>query len=176
MKLLELCTIAAAAVAPLLAGCEATAKAHAQDASIPPLPHYDGPKARILIEDFVWGVQGQGGGVEYAIEGPDGTVQRTSWSVQPTQAVAGLQQSLKMSLQESKRFLCTDRAALAALKQELELGQEGFIDASAALEKGHVKSPDLLVRATITEWDDHSGGSSAGGGGLFDFPIASGIG
>lgn len=148
-----------------LTGCSAMANSSVENTSIPQLAPYDGPEVRLLIEGFVWGVGGQQAGGEWVYEDSNGRTQRVSWNVRQGGLTTGLKESLKMSLTESGRFLVTDRAAMNTLRDEKDLEEEGWIDETTAIQRGHVKSPEILVRATVLEWDDDSGGSNAGLGG-----------
>ena len=156
-------------LAPLfLAACQTTASSSAtQETSAQvDLPPYNGPKARILIDDFGWGVGGANYGAEWEVEDENGNTHRGSFSMQQTQVTTGLQASLSESLMSTNRFIVQDRAMLKSYKQEQKLKKEGILNGDTAPKMGKVNSADLLVRGTVLEWEDDAGGSGGGGGGL----------
>lgn len=161
-----------------LLGCASQqTSARQETTAIPELPPYEGPRASVLIDEFEWNVPSQAGSVEYELTGSDGQTQRMSWSVRASNLAGGLEQTLKASLVESKRFRVSDRRCLKRLKDELALQEEGLMDASTGPKKGDVQSADLIVRGTVLEWDDASGGSGGVlGGWVPKIPFVGGIG
>ncbi len=151
----------------ILPSCKSTSSATQETSAEVNLPPYDGPKARILIEDFVWGVGGEGSvSAEWEYEGPDGETHRARWSAQSNKVTTGLQASLSQSLMSTNRFIVQDRAMLKSYKQEQKLKDEGIVKADTAPKMGRVNSADLVIRGTVLDWEDDASGSSAGGGGL----------
>ena len=160
----------------ILPSCQSTSSATHETSAEVTLPPYNGPKARILIDDFIWGVGGDGSyAAEWEYEGPDGETHRGHWSAQSNKVTNGLQASLSQSLMSTDRFIVQDRAMLKQYKQEQKLKDEGIVKADTAPKMGRVNSAELLIRGTVLEWEDDASGSGGMGGGFFG-PIAGGIG
>ena len=160
----------------MLPSCQSTSSATQETSAEVTLPPYNGPKARILIDDFIWGVGGDGSyAAEWEYEGPDGETHRGRWSAQSNKVTNGLQASLSQSLMSTDRFIVQDRAMLKQYKQEQKLKDEGIVKADTAPKMGRVNSAELLIRGTVLEWEEDASGSGGMGGGFLG-PIAGGIG
>lgn len=143
-------------------GCMATATAKQDVTIVPTLPAYSGPKARLAIGKFDWAVGRQGGAV--TIETPDGTY---TWSAtQQTEYLNGLGDMLTTALTESNRYQVLESLDLDPLKDEIGLGEQGFVKEASAVEKGGWEGADLIVLASITSWEPDAGGRSIGAGGF----------
>ncbi len=150
----------------LISACASDSTARRDETSDVALPPYAGPKARIIIDDFEWGVQSSGYEVTQEYEDEGGATRRSTWTVKGNEVSSGLQASLKSSLISTNRFIVADRKGLEKLKKERQLADEGFVKESTAPKKGEVNSADLLVRGTVLEWEEDAGGSGGGIGGL----------
>ncbi|MBP7216586.1 MAG: hypothetical protein KBA46_04805 [Candidatus Omnitrophica bacterium] len=108
-----------------------------------PLPPYVGPRARIAIADF---------------------------DVKAAQATgeigSGLREMLVTALVNSSRFSVVERQALSALMQEQELAVSGASDQTeSGVQRGKIKTADLIITAAVTEFEPQASGGSAGIGG-----------
>lgn len=152
----------------LYAGCATSQSGASRDTSSEvALPPYNGPKARVILDEFDWAVGGAGYEVSMEEEDEDGEVRRRSWSVQANKVVNGLEASLRSSLMSTNRFIVADRKGIDNLKREQRLKKEGIAKADSGARKGQVNSADLLIRGTVLEWEEDAGGSGGVGGGLF---------
>lgn len=152
----------------LCAGCASSQSSTARDTtSEVALPPYDGPKARVLIDEFDWAVGGQGYEVSMEEEDEDGELRRRTWSVQANKVVSGLEAALRSSLMSTNRFIVADRKGIDNLKREQRLKKEGLAKEDSGARRGQVQSADLLVRGTVLEWEEDAGGSGGIGGALF---------
>ncbi|MBK7875286.1 MAG: hypothetical protein IPJ77_05980 [Planctomycetes bacterium] len=147
-----------------LGSCAATSSASADTSADVKLPPYNGPKARIVIDAFEWGVSQSGYEVTSEYEDEDGDRRRTTWSSRGSNVTSGLEASLKQSLMSTDRFIVADRKGIKKFKDELKLKEEGFMRSENAPEKGQIHGADLLVRGTVLEWEEDAGGSGGGGG------------
>lgn len=138
-----------------------------EDKSITPdLPAYDGPKAAVAIGKFDWAV-GNGGQGKVEVKGSDGSSYSYSYSVESqNEMVGGLADMLASALLESNRFQVLESIDKEALKEEIDLGESGYVEKETAVEKGNWIGTDLILLATITEWQPDAGGKSIGLGGL----------
>jgi len=143
------------------------------------LPPYNGPRARVVLDDFDWGVgqadhEGAGSAaIETTYEDEDGTTRRSTTTIavsqQSNKVCTGLHASLRQSLMSTNRFIVADRKGIDNLRNEQKLKDQGIADKKSGAAIGNVQGADLLIRGTVLEWEEDSGGSSAGGGGLFGF-------
>ena len=130
----------------LLSGCaamsvEPTAKV---DRSMETeLSDYTGPKAKATVSKFSWKADRKDSGV-----------------------TEGLQDMLTTLLVQSKRFKVVERQEFGAIKDEIALGESGYIKKGEGAEKGNVKGADILVIAAITGWEPEAEKTEAGLGGL----------
>jgi curli biogenesis system outer membrane secretion channel CsgG len=70
------------------------------------------------------------------------------------------------ALVQSQRFRVLERQEFGSIQEEIELGEEGYVEESTAVKKGRVKGADLLIVAAVTGWEPGASGVSGGGGGL----------
>jgi len=107
------------------------------------MPPYNGPKARIAVSDFDVKAAKAGGEI--------GT---------------GLREMLISALMNSNRFRVVERQVLNALMQEQELAASGAAQAGG-VQRGQIKTADLMVTAAVTEFEPNAtgGGAGLGGGG-----------
>lgn len=147
-----------------LSGCASVSPTASLQSSVAPdLPEYHGPKASVAIAKFEWKVGAGGGSV--SVQGPDGT---SVWSIstQENGYLAGLEDMLTTALYQSGRFKVVERAEFGAIKDEVGLGDEGWVEESTRQKKGKVRGADLLVVAAITGWDPGTSDTKVGAGGL----------
>jgi curli biogenesis system outer membrane secretion channel CsgG len=74
----------------------------------------------------------------------------------------GLTEMLTNELFKTGRFTMVERAALADIVREQELGQTGLIQRETAAKVGEVLGAQLLVAGAVTEFEASSGGGGAG--------------
>lgn len=111
---------------------------------------YDGPKARIAIGSF-----------EVKAGKADGTIGN------------GMQEMLIDSLFKTNRFIVLERASLAALQSEFELGEADW--AAKAPARGTFETADILLTGAITAFEpDYRG--KGGGGIVIPLPLRIGAG
>ncbi len=117
-----------------------TAGAAAVAAALPPKP-YDGIRKRLAV---------------LRLENKTRTpIPDASW-----QLGEGLTEMLTTELFKTGRFVMVERAALADVVKEQELGQTGLVTKETASRVGDMLGAQLLVTGAVTEFDE----SSAGGG------------
>lgn len=128
-----------------LIGCASLMQPTAQvdnTAGAQPLPPYSGPKARVAVADFevkaakAWGEIG-----------------------------TGLREMLVTALINSNRFSVLERQALNAVMQEQELSASGAAQAGGGVQRGKIKTADLIITAAVTEFEPEASGGRAGIGG-----------
>ena len=107
-----------------------------------PLPPYSGPKARIAVADF-------------EVKAAKATGEIGS----------GLREMLITALINSNRFSVVERQVLGALMKEQELSASGAADQAAKVERGKIKTADLIITAAVTEFEPQASGGRAGVGG-----------
>ena len=106
------------------------------------LPPYSGPKARVAVGDF-------------EVKAAKATGEIGS----------GLREMLVTALVNSKRFSVVERQALEAVMKEQELSVSGAADEAAKIERGKIKTADLIITAAVTEFEPQASGGRAGVGG-----------
>jgi curli biogenesis system outer membrane secretion channel CsgG len=81
----------------------------------------------------------------------------------------GLSAMLTAALLKDGRFVVLERAGMAQIQWEQQLGQSGNAAAGTAPPPGQLIGAGILVRGTVTKFDPHSGGGglSIAGPGLF---------
>lgn len=103
---------------------------------------YQGPKARIAVASF-----------------------RCKAAKCSGEIGEGLADMLATSLFRTGRFIVLERGeGLEAIKEELELGQSGYVQAEKAPQMGLMEGADILVLGAITAFEPEASG--IGGGGL----------
>ena len=106
------------------------------------LPPYSGPKARVAVADF-------------EVKAAKATFEIGS----------GLREMLTTALINSNRFSVVERQALGAVMQEQELAASGAAQPGGAVQRGQIKTADLIVTAAVTEFEPQASGGAAGIGG-----------
>jgi curli biogenesis system outer membrane secretion channel CsgG len=107
-------------------------------------PPYDGLKKRLAVLRF-----------ENKVRTP---IPDESWKIGD-----GLSEMLTSELFKTGRFIMVERAALADIVKEQELGQTGLIRGGTAAKVGELLGAQLLVAGAVTEFESQSSG---GGGGV----------
>jgi curli biogenesis system outer membrane secretion channel CsgG len=123
-------------------------------AGIQALPPYSGPKARVAVADF------------------DVKAAKATFEIG-----SGLREMLITALINSNRFSVVERQALEAVMKEQELSVSGAADQAAKIERGKIKTADLIITAAVTEFEPQAsgGGASLGGGGGVGSGILGGL-
>ncbi|MDY6941497.1 MAG: CsgG/HfaB family protein [Pseudomonadota bacterium] len=107
------------------------------------LPPYNGPKARIAVARF-----------------------NVSAANQANQEIGdGLRDMLVTALVESNRFRVVERQDLDAVMQEQQLSSSGAVSQETRVQTGQISGADLLVAASVTEFEGKAGGARGGIGG-----------
>ncbi len=106
------------------------------------LPPYSGPRVRIAIADF------------------DVKAAKATGEIG-----SGLREMLVTALVNSNRFSVVERQALAAVMQEQELSASGAAGADSSVQRGKIKTADLIITAAVTEFEPQASGGSGGLGG-----------
>lgn len=147
----------------LSVGCAATgaeSKAEVSDTTIPDLPPYAGPRAKVALRKFDWKVGEGSSGV--VVTGPNG--EQYSWRVEQTHGfVGGLEDLLTNALLKSNRYWVMERMEFDQIKDEVGLAEEGWVAEGTGPERGTQESADLAIYASVVEWEPDAGGSSSGG-------------
>lgn len=135
---------AAAIAVLLLAGC---AELPVMGASEPPpqfiYPPYDGLKKRVAVIRF-----------ENKVKTP---IPDVSWNIGE-----GLGEMLTTELFKTGRFIMVERAALADVVKEQELGQTGLVRKETAAKVGELLGAQLLITGAVTEFEAQSSGGAGG--------------
>jgi curli biogenesis system outer membrane secretion channel CsgG len=106
------------------------------------MPPYSGPKARIAVADFDVRAAKAGGEIG-----------------------SGLREMLITALVNSNRFRVVERQVLAQVMQEQELAASGAAQAGGGAQRGQIKTADIIITATVTEFEPQASGGAAGIGG-----------
>jgi curli biogenesis system outer membrane secretion channel CsgG len=115
-------------------------------AGVQALPPYSGPKARVAIADF------------------DVKAAKATGEIG-----SGLREMLITALINSNRFSVVERQALEAIMKEQELSVSGAADQTEAIQRGKIRTANLIVTAAVTEFEPQASGGRAGvagGGGI----------
>jgi curli biogenesis system outer membrane secretion channel CsgG len=107
-------------------------------------PPFDGLKKRLAVIKF-----------ENKVKTP---IPDESWKIGE-----GLTEMLTSELFKTDRFIMVERAALADIVKEQELGQTGLVRSGTAAKVGELLGAQLLVAGAVTEFESQSSG---GGGGV----------
>ena len=108
-----------------------------------PLPPYSGPKARLAVANF-------------EVKAAKATGEIGS----------GLREMLVTALVNSNRFSVVERQELGAVMQEQELAASGAAQSgSGGPQRGKIKTADLIITASVTEFEPQASGGRAGIGG-----------
>jgi len=144
----------AGSVLGLLTGCPmgATSTQQVRDGGGPDMAQaqaadYDGPQARIAVAQF----ENRAGGQDW-------------WSPQIGDGMADM---LTTSLFNTGRFIVLERQAIDDVLSEQDLIASGRVREGATTEIDQLEDAELLVVAAVTEFQEDSGGTRAGGGGTF---------
>ncbi len=111
-------------------------------AGVQALPPYSGPKARVAIADF------------------EVKAAKATWEIG-----SGLREMLITALINSNRFSVVERQALEAVMREQELSASGAAEEGARIERGKIRTADLIITAAVTEFEPQASGGRAGVGG-----------
>ena len=136
------------------AGMQPTAQVD-NAAGAPVLPPYSGPKARIAVADF------------------DVKAAKATGEIG-----SGLREMLVTALMNSSRFSVVERQVLNAVMQEQELAASGASQQGAGgAQRGKIKTADLIITASVTEFEPRAsgGGGGIGGGGSIGAGILGGV-
>jgi len=127
-----------------LMGCATTQPSAKVDdtAGAAALPPYSGPKARIAVADF------------------EAKAAKATGEIG-----SGLREMLITALMNSNRFSVLERQALGAIMQEQELSASGAAQPGTQVQRGQIKTADLIVTAAVTEFEPQASGGAAGIGG-----------
>ncbi|WP_169311180.1 CsgG/HfaB family protein [Thermodesulfatator indicus] len=89
----------------------------------------------------------------------------------------GIADMLATALFRSGRFIVLERGeGLSAIKEELALGQSGYVRPGAAPQAGQMEGADILVVGAITAFEPDAGGFGAGGIVVpFKVPVIGGV-
>lgn len=146
----------------LAAGCSMAPSAKVDPTVASELPPYSGPKARVGIAKFDWKVGMAGGSIEW--QSPEGKGSIRYQSAEQGY-LSGLADMLATAVQGSNRFRLLERGAnLASLKEEIAMGEDGWVEDESAVEKGSFKGADILIVGAVTGWEDGTSGTKGGGG------------
>lgn len=126
-----------------IAGLPGQGAASMQPAQIT-FPPFDGLKKRLAVLRF-----------ENKVKTP---IPDESWKIGD-----GLTEMLTSELFKTGRFIMVERAALADIVREQELGQTGLVRGGTAAKVGELLGAQLLVAGAVTEFESQSSG---GGGGV----------
>lgn len=151
LALREIALVGACGALLLLAGCAGmpVSGGPGQEAGAPPAvqftyPPYDGLKKRLAVIRF-----------ENKVKTP---LLDESWKIGE-----GLTEMLTSELFKTGRFIMVERAALADIVKEQELGQTGLVRKETAAKVGELLGAQLLIMGAVTEFEARSSG---GGGGV----------
>lgn len=111
------------------------------NAGAQPMPPYSGPKARIAVAAFDVKAAKAGGEVG-----------------------SGLREMLVTALVNSNRFRVVERQVLDSVMQEQELAASGAAQ-PGGVQRGQIKTADIIVTAAVTEFEPQASGGAAGIGG-----------
>ncbi|MBU2971002.1 peptidoglycan-binding protein [Pseudoalteromonas sp. C2R02] len=107
---------------------------------------YNGPKARIAVARFT-----------------DKSNDAHWWRKEIGE---GMADQLTTALVGTNRFIVLERQALDAVLSEQDLAVSGRVSADSGAAYGQIEGAEMVVVASVTEFDDDSSGASAGGSGL----------
>ncbi len=131
-------------VAIALTGCSIMhPRAGADTIGLASLAHYSGPKARIAVADF-------------DVKAAKAT----------NEIGLGVREMLIAALVNSNRFSVVElQQAQAAIAKEQETPQAAAASATATPQKDTVKAPDLIITASVSEFEPQASGGRGGLGG-----------
>jgi curli biogenesis system outer membrane secretion channel CsgG len=110
---------------------------------LPSFPAYSGPSARIAVADF-----------------------DVKAAKADSEIVSGLRDMLVTALINSNRFSVMERQAQGAVMQEQEsTAPTATQQGAAATQRGKIKSADIIITATVLEFEPQASGGRAGIGG-----------
>ncbi|GAB4191365.1 MAG: hypothetical protein Tsb002_19940 [Wenzhouxiangellaceae bacterium] len=108
---------------------------------------YDGPQARIAVARFT-----------------NKSADSRNWY--NPQIGDGMADMLTTALVNTGRFIVLERQAIDDVLSEQDLGASGRVSADTAAAIGEIEGAEILVVAAVTEFDDNSGGTRGGLGGI----------
>lgn len=86
---------------------------------------------------------------------------KTSWKGQ-VELGSGMADQLSDALMQSGQFVVMERAALNEVVQEQDLANSGRAQKSQSAQTGKLVNAQILVKGTVTEFEENSGGSANG--------------
>lgn len=132
-------------------GCATSPAKAPEETGAAPVPARSGPKKRIAVARF------DAAGSFVAVYG--------SWDVG-----GGLAAQLTTALIDSGRFIVVERAELAGVLREQEMGLQKVVSKETAAQVSRVLGAQLLVKGAVTEFEQKAGGGGlrlgVGAGGL----------
>ena len=150
-RFVPITTLTTCALAVLAAGCAQMPampgfggpQTLAPAAAPPPLVPFDGIRKRVAVLKL-----------ENKTKTP---LPDASWQIGE-----GLTEMLTTELFKTGRFVIVERAALADIVREQELGQTGLVQKETAVKVGEVLGAQMLITGAITEFEASSGGGGSG--------------
>jgi len=132
--------------------------------NLPPNP--TGLRAAVLVSAFTTGGEARETG-NFEIVDSDGHKRTIRWGHEEQNAVGkAMSDQLQSAMSMTGYFLVNVRGAtFASQKEENALAEEGWVTKNK-VKKGGLESPDLFVKATITEWTPNAGGGGGLAGGI----------
>lgn len=145
-KLLISALIAVNLLACQSTSTKVTSNQNAADINDVARQNYNGPKARIAVARFT-----------------DKSNNAQWWRKEIGE---GMADQLTTALVGTNRFIVLERQALDAVLSEQDLAVSGRVSASSGAAYGEIEGAEMVVVASVTEFDDDSSGASTGGSGL----------
>jgi curli biogenesis system outer membrane secretion channel CsgG len=145
-KLLLCALIAVNLLACQSTSTKVTSNQNAADINEVARQSYNGPKARIAVARFT-----------------DKSNDAHWWRKEIGE---GMADQLTTALVGTNRFIVLERQALDAVLSEQDLAASGRVSAASGAAYGQIEGAEMVVVASVTEFDDNSSGASAGGSGF----------
>ena len=135
----------------LLCACQSTSTnvtsgQNSPDINAAAKEQYNGPKARIAVARFT-----------------DKSNNSRWWR---KEIGDGMADQLTTALVTTNRFIVLERQALDAVLSEQDLATSGRVSAATGAAYGEIEGAEIVVVASVTEFDDGSSGASLGSGGF----------
>jgi len=145
-KLLLCALIAVNLLACQSTSTKVTSNQNAADINEVARQSYNGPKARIAVARFT-----------------DKSNDAHWWRKEIGE---GMADQLTTALVGTNRFIVLERQALDAVLSEQDLAASGRVSAASGAAYGQIEGAEMVVVASVTEFDDDNSGASAGGSGF----------
>lgn len=134
-----------------LAACSTTSTKVTSNSNTPDInqvaqQHYNGPKARIAVSRF--------------------TDKSNNHRWYNKEIGNGMADQLTTALVGTNRFIVLERQALDAVTSEQDLVTAGRVSHNTGASYGEIEGAEIVVVASITEFDDGNSGTTVGGGGV----------